>query len=130
MPATATASTAIGAESRRMPARWRRSVRAALTNGASLERAAQRGQVAFGVVLAHVPLQVGQALGERVVPAQRGRPGEAGDPVECLPRGPFGGGADLGDVRLNRESAAVAERVEVRGAPTRAMYLYRATAGA
>ena len=29
------------------------------------------------------------------------------------------GGADLGDVRLNRESAAVAERVEVRGAQTR-----------
>src|SRR6476469_9286376 len=28
-------------------------------------------------------------------------------------------GADLGDVRLNRESAAVAERVEVRGAQTR-----------
>src|SRR5215510_14313298 len=29
------------------------------------------------------------------------------------------GGADLGDVRLNRESAAVVERVEVRGARTR-----------
>src|SRR5262245_56861161 len=29
------------------------------------------------------------------------------------------GGADLGDVRLNRESAALAERVEVRGAQTR-----------
>jgi hypothetical protein len=28
-------------------------------------------------------------------------------------------GADLGDVRLNRESAAVAERVEVRGAQAR-----------
>src|SRR6187402_3523932 len=28
------------------------------------------------------------------------------------------GGADLGDVRLNRESAAVAEHVEVRGAQT------------
>src|ERR1700752_5332018 len=29
------------------------------------------------------------------------------------------GGADLGDVRLNRESAVLAERVEVRGAQTR-----------
>src|SRR4051794_3000398 len=29
------------------------------------------------------------------------------------------GGANLGDVRLNRESAALAERVEVRGAQTR-----------
>src|SRR6187401_717064 len=29
------------------------------------------------------------------------------------------GGADLGDVRLNRESAALSERVEVRGAQTR-----------
>jgi len=29
------------------------------------------------------------------------------------------GGADLGDVRLNRESAALTERVEVRGAQTR-----------
>src|SRR4029079_8215117 len=29
------------------------------------------------------------------------------------------GGANLGDVRLNRESAAVVERVEVRGAQTR-----------
>src|SRR3954447_9223695 len=29
------------------------------------------------------------------------------------------GGADLGDVRLNRESAALAERVEVRGVQAR-----------
>src|SRR6478735_3874916 len=49
-------------------------------------------------------LQGGPSIAGRVLDAQ------TGDPV---------GGADLGDVRLNRESAALAERVEVRGAQTR-----------
>src|SRR6478752_1477089 len=85
-------------------------------------------------------LQSGPSIAGRVLDAQTGAPA-AGDGVVSVPAGSTrrvdvfvtevgyafvtrrvdvtAGGADLGDVRLNRESAALAERVEVRGARTR-----------
>src|SRR5678815_4904971 len=97
--------------------------------------------LAFSAWLGLAAPQGGPVIGGRGLDAQTGDPAAGADGVFSVPAGSTrrvdvlvtavgyafvtrrvdvtAGGADLGDVRLNRESAAVAERVEVRGAQTR-----------